>query len=216
MEIHADDHTERDGNHTENRGNSHGCVAAVHHETKNNSNYDKQQGYHSDRCVCRGGCLINCTRFVHHCAEGSRHDGCKCGNHKDQCQISKNGKQHLRSLAHVGGNDLTDGLSFVTDGCEKRAKVMNAAEEDTTDQNPEHNRNPAEHSRANRSGDRACTRDRREVVTHQHGRLSGNIVHTVFHLMSRGRLLAFAHTPLFAKPSAVEYVADDKNCNTDD
>ena len=34
--------------------------------------------------------------------------------------------------------------------------------------------------------------------------------------MGRGRFLAVAYTPLFAKPSAVTYVADDKNHNTDD
>ena len=104
----------------------------------------------------------------------------------------------------------------MTDRREERAKVMDAAEENTTDQNPENNRNPSEHSRADRAGNRACSCNGGEMVAHQYRRLCRHIVHTVFHLMRGRLLLAVAHTPLPAKPSAVEYVTEDKNCNTDD
>ena len=104
----------------------------------------------------------------------------------------------------------------MTDLCEKCTKVMNAAEENTTNQNPDNDRNPAEHGRADWAGDRACSCDRLEMVAHQHRRFRRYIVNTVFHLVRRRLVLAVANTPLFAKPSAVEYVTEDENCNTDD
>ena len=217
MEIHTDRHTSSDRNHTQDRGNRHRSIPAIYHKTKHDSDQDKQQGYHCNGSIRRRRCHIDRTScLIHGSTEGGSHDRCECRNYQDQGQICEDRKQKLRSLAHIGGDDLTDRLSFVTDGGKERAKVMDAAEEDTTHQDPEDNRNPAKHSRADRSGDGAGSCDGGKVMAHQHRRLSRHIVHTVFHLMCRRRFIALTHTPLFAKPSAVEYVTNDENCNTDD
>mgnify|MGYP001107873825 CR=1 FL=1 len=66
----------------------------------------------------------------------------------------------LRTFAHVCGDDLSDRLSFVADRSEQCTKIVNAAEEDSSDQDPQSYRQPAEHSCADRSGNRACACDR--------------------------------------------------------
>ena len=65
-------------------------------------------------------------------------------------------------LEEIGmdANDLSDRLSFVTNRSEQCTKIVNAAEEDSSDQDPQSYRQPAEHSCADRSGNRACACDR--------------------------------------------------------
>ena len=103
----------------------------------------------------------------------------------------------------------------MADRGEERAKIVHAAEEDASDHYPEEDGDPAEDCRLNRAVDRARTGDRGEVVSHQNGCFSGDVVHSVFEFMSGGLALGI-NAPLFRKPSAVEDVSRQKQENGND
>ena len=103
----------------------------------------------------------------------------------------------------------------MTDGGEQSTKVMHCAEEDTTDDNPQENGNPAENCGLDRSVDGACASDGREMVAHQNGGVSRNKVLTVVAGVGRGFLVG-VDAPLLCEPRAVENVAQSKQSDCDD
>ena len=64
---------------------------------------------------------------------------------------------------------------------------MDAAKENTADQDPEQDRDPAEDSGLYGAVDRACARDRRKVMAQQDRRLGGNVVHSVLQFVGGSR-----------------------------
>ena len=53
-----------------------------------------------------------------------------------------------------------DGLALMANGGEQGAEIVDAAEEDAADQDPQHNGDPAEHSGLDGAVDGACAGDR--------------------------------------------------------
>ena len=96
-----------------------------------------------------------------------------------------------------------------------KRQVMDSAEEDTSDQNPQHHRNPAKDSGLDGAVDGAGAGDGGKVVSHQDRGLGRDVVHAVLQLMSWGDL-GVVNTPLFGKPAAVEDVAYDQNSDAND
>ena len=92
---------------------------------------------------------------------------------------------------------------------------MHAAEEDAADDDPEDAGQPTENGSLDGAGDGAGAGDRGEVVSHQDRGFGRNIVHAVFHGVSRRRI-TFADTPLLAEVTAVENVAAEKQCDRND
>lgn len=102
----------------------------------------------------------------------------------------------------------------MADRSEERAEIMDAAEENAADENPERDRQSSEHGSPDRSRNRACTCNRGEMVPHEHRSFSGDIVNPVFHCMSRCRDISLTHAPLFHQPAAVENIAAEENSET--
>ena len=95
---------------------------------------------------------------------------------------------------------------------------MDAAEEDTADDDPRQAGQPAEAQlqSGDGAGDGAGAGDGGEMVAHQNGGRSGDIVNTIFHGMSRGGLVVLADAPLLAQPTAIENIAAGKQSNAND
>ena len=73
--------------------------------------------------------------------EGVGHDGGEGRHHQDQGQIGEDDEQLLGALAPMLAA-MTSPMDspLVADGGEQSAEVMDAAEEDTADQDPQHHR----------------------------------------------------------------------------
>ena len=160
-------------------------------------------------------------------AKGGSHDGRKGRYNQDQCQVRENNEKTFCPTGHIGGNNFADGLAFMPYGREQGAEVMDAAEEDTADQNPQGHGQPAEHSRADRACNRTCAGNGRKMMPHQYGCFSGNIVDAVFQRMGRCRDVpfpyaplfdqpAFPYAPLFDQPAAIHDVAAEQHSNGDE
>ena len=216
VEVHADGDDGHNGDDAHNAGNAHGGVPAVHQEAEDNGDGDEQQRHHGHPGVGLRGGKIHRTALLKGGAEGAGHDGGEGRHHQDQRQVGEDQKQHLGPLAHVGGDDLADGLAVVADGGKQGAEVMDAAEEDAADENPQRAGQPAEPGGADGAGDGAGARDGREVVAHQDGGLGGDIVNAVLQGMGGGGLVIFADAPLLAQPAAIEDIAADQHSNADD
>ena len=104
----------------------------------------------------------------------------------------------------------------MADGGEQGAEVMDAAEEDAADQDPQRAGQPAEAGGADGAGDGARAGDGREVVAHQDGGLGGDVVDAVLQGVGRGGLVELADAPLLAQPAAIEDIADDQHSDADD
>ena len=103
----------------------------------------------------------------------------------------------------------------MTNGREQSAEVMNAAEEDAADDDPEQNRKPAESCRLDRAVDRACAGDGGEVVTHQDRSFRRNVVNAILKFVC-GRLARRIDSPLLGEPAAVADVTDDEQRDRND
>ena len=104
----------------------------------------------------------------------------------------------------------------MADGGEQGAEVMDAAEEDAADENPQRAGKPAEARRADGAGDGARAGDGREVVAHQDGGLGGDVVDAVLQGVGRGGLVKLADAPLLAQPAAIEHIAGEQHSDADD
>ena len=106
----------------------------------------------------------------------------------------------------------------MTDRGEQSAEVMDATEEDTTDQNPQGASQPAETSASGVDGasDGACASDGGEVVTHQNGCGCGDIVDVITQGVCRSGFLGLANAPLLAQPTAIEDIADHQDSDANE
>ena len=212
MEVQAQKDNDDNSDDTDDRGCKERRISAVDTEAEEDGQDDEQERNHCRRGIGSACCHIQCAGFRVGCLEGSCNHGGERSDHKKEGQVCEDQEHLLHSAAHRVGDDLADGLSPVADRCEQSTKVMDAAEEDTADQDPEHNRNPAEDGCLYWSGDGACTGDGGEVVAHQDSRLGGDIVDTVVLLLCRS-LARGIHAPDSGKPTAVEDVATGQNDN---
>ena len=214
MPVHADGHAQADGDDTGDGGNAHGGIPAVNHEAEGNGDDDEKQGNHGHRSGGSGGGQIHLTVHILG-GEGAGHDGSEGSYHQNQGQVGEDDEQTLCPQAHVGGDDLADGLALMADGGEQGAEVMDAAEEDAAHQNPQHTGQPAEHGGGDGAGNGAGTGDGGEVVSHQHRGLGGNVVDAILHGVRGGGLVGFTDAPLLAQVAAVEDVAAQENGDSD-
>ena len=106
----------------------------------------------------------------------------------------------------------------MADGGDQGAEVVDAAEEDAADDDPQSAGQPAEAEgrSVDGAGDGAGTGDGREVVAHQDGGLCGDVVDAVLHGVRGGLLIVLAHAPLLAQPASVEHIAQQQNGDADD
>ena len=88
--------------------------------------------------------------------------------------------------------------------------TMSIVGEDTADENPKHNGNPAENCGLDRSVDGACTCDGRKVMSKKDGCLCGDVVHAVLELVS-GSYAGSVNAPLFAEPLTIGDIAYDED-----
>ena len=167
MPVQADRNDCGNRHHTGNRGHQERCISSVDHEAKCNCNDDEQNGDHRRRRIGRTRRLVQDTVRVG-CAEGSGNHRRECRDDQKQGQIGEHQKQLLHLSAHGIADDFADRLSLMAQRSEQSAKVMYASEENASDQDPEHHRHPSEDGCLDRSGNRACPRDRREMMSHQH------------------------------------------------
>ena len=159
MEIHTNCHNNNDCKYTYYRCNAHRHIPAIYAETKYDSNENEQNGNHCYSSRSSRFSHIKSSTLIINSTKSRCYDRSKGCYYQDQRQIREDDKQLFCTFAHISGNDLSDGLSFIADRCEQCTKVMHAAEEDTSDKDPQSYRKPSEHSCSDRSGNRACTCD---------------------------------------------------------
>ena len=217
MEVHADGDDADDGDNADDGSHTHGNVPAVHGKAEDNGDDDEQQGDHGDPGVGGGGGHIQ-HALIEGGTEGAGNDGGEGSHHQNQGQVGEDQEQALGALAHVGGDDFADGLAAVTDGGEQSTEIMDAAEEDTADDNPQCAGTPAEAggSGADGAGNGAGTGDGGEVVAHQYRSLGGHIINAILHGVGGGGLVVFTDAPLLAQVASVEDVACQQRGAADD
>ena len=214
MPVHTDDHAQADGSHTGNGGNAHGRVAAVNHKAEGDGDYDEQQGNHCHGSGGSGSGHIQLTIHILGC-EGTGNDGRESGNDQDQGQVREDDEQALCPQGHIGGDDFADGLAAVTDGGKQGTEVMDAAEEDAADQDPQNAGQPAEHSSGDGAGNGTGAGDGGEMMAHQNRGLCGDVVNAVLHGVCGGGIGVFTYAPLLAQVAAIEDIAAEQNGNAD-
>ena len=205
--MQANGNAGNDGQNAHNGRDRQAGISAINTEAENDRDHDKQDGDHRrGRVGCAGRHVDRTVRCVGR-HKGISHNGSKGRDHQQQRQVREDDEQLLCLAAHGVGDHLADGLALMPNGRKQRAKVMHSAKENTADQHPQQHRHPAEYRRLDRSVDRACTGDGREVMSHQNRRLCRHIVHTIILFIGR-RLARGVDAPLLGQPAAVSQIRD--------
>ena len=215
MPVEADVHCNGDQGNADNGGNTERCVSSVDEEAEQDSQNDEEDGDHRGAGVCGARRVVDSSAFKVGSLEGVCNDRAECGDDEQKGQVSEDDKQALCLQTDTVLNNRADGLALVANRREQGAEVVHTAEEDTADEHPQCNGNPAENCGLDRSVYRACAGDGGEVVSHKDRRFCGDIVHAVFHSVSGGGL-AGVYSPFFGQPSAVEDVTNDEDGDADD
>ncbi len=184
-------------------------ILAVHEETEDGGNDDEQNRGHGRGTVggVGGGGRINRRK-------GSGNDRREGGDNQNQNGQREDDEEALGLDAHGVLHDLADGTAVVTDGGEQGAEVVHGTEEDTTEDAPQENGDPAENGSLDRSVNGACASDGGEMVTHQDSRVGGDKVLAVIAGVGRGLAIG-VYSPLLCQPAAVENVAESKHHDRD-
>ena len=149
----ADTYACRKENNTEYGSYDHRSILSVYKKTEYDGKRNKQQG------SCCNGAVAGRSAVA--CADkGVCHDIRKRCDNKEQYQPCKYGKQYSCSSADILLNYFAKGHAFMTNGYKNGTEILNCAEENTTDHNPEETGYPAEKCCLNRSVNRAGTGDR--------------------------------------------------------
>ena len=215
MPVQADDHAGRDADDADDSGDAQRRVAAIDKEAEDDGHQDEHDGDDGGGGIGGGSSQIHSAVSGVGSLEGVGHDGGEGRHHQDQGQIGEDDEQLLSLGADSVADDLADGLTLMADGGEQRTEVMDAAEEDTADQDPQHHRDPAKHSGLDGAVDGAGAGDGGKVMAHQYGSLGRAVILTVLHGMSRRRT-GVVHAPLLGQPTAVENIAYDQDGTAND
>ena len=212
--LEADVHAHGNADDADDGGNTQRRIPAIDKEAEDDGHQDEHDGDDGGGGVGGGSGLIQHAVHIGG-LEGVGHDGGKGSHHQDQGQVCEDDEQLLGPGADGVADDLADGFALMANGGEQGAEIMDAAEEDAADQDPQHNGNPAEHSGLDGAVDGACAGDRGKVMAHQNGSLGGTVVLTVLQLMGRGDA-GVIHAPLLGQPAAVENISYDQHGNAND
>ena len=224
-EVQTCDNDGNDADDTDDGSGAYLAVLAVDEVAEDKGDNDKEQRGSCGRSVAADvsttdGEQRNCGLTILRNGDEGTGDNCGEGsdneNKNEQCE---DGEQPLCLDAHAVLDDLADGAAVVTDRGEQSTEVMHCAEEDTADDNPQENGNPAEDSGLNRSVNGAGAGDGREMMSHQDGGVGRNEVLSVVTGVCRGFTIGI-HAPFLCKEATVEDVAtcqqgecDDENKN---
>ena len=137
--------------------------------------------------------------------EGAGDHVCEGSNDDAAEQPAEQQEQLAAGLADVLLDQQAHGFTVVLDGSVQSAEVSDSAEKDAADQYPEQNRQPAEGSSLNSTGDRAGTCDRRELVCKHSPAVGGNVVFAILQPHS-GSFGVGVDTPGLGEPATVSCV----------
>ena len=211
-DVQADEGDDDDADDADDgRGTDLGAPAVD--EVAEDDGYDDEQQARGRRGGVAGGVVhahgdevVGVAVGINGGLERTGNDGGEARDDEDEHQQREDDEELVGLGADVVLYDLADGAAAVTDGREQSAEVVHGAEEDTADDDPEENGQPAEHSRLDGAVDGAGAGDGREVVAHQDGGVGRDKV-LVVEFGVRGSRTVGVHAPLLGKPGAVEYVA---------
>ena len=137
-------------------------------------------------------------RLADHVGEGSDDD--------DAEQPAEQQEQATAGLADVLLDELSERLAVVLHRGVQGTKVVDGAKEDATDEDPEHDGQPAKGHGDDRTRDRAGTADRAELVRERGEGGDRREALTVLHALGRREGL-FVNAPLVGQPATVAQIA---------
>ena len=151
--------------------------------------------------------------------EGTRHDIGEGDDDIDQGDPDENQKEQIGAARHVHANHLGNAPGPVTHGGHEGRDVVDAADKDAADENPDERGQPAKHdARENRSHDGARRRDGGEMLAHEELWLDGLVVHIVAHGDGRhfGRVVEAEQPRQQIAVDAIGHGEDDGGENNDE
>ena len=147
--------------------------------------------------------------------EGAGHDVHEGGHHQDGEEPAEEQEELLTRLADVGLNDIADGAPLVLHRGVHGGEVLDGAEEDAAQQDPQQHRHPAEDRGLDGAVDGGGAGDGGELVAEDHVGVRRNIVHAVLQLVGR-RLGLGVDAPGPGQIAAVDEIGRQQYDNGDD
>ncbi|MPM20344.1 hypothetical protein SDC9_66773 [bioreactor metagenome] len=134
-------------------------------------------------------------------------EGC---NHQNGEEPDEEQKETFSQFPDIQLDDVTDGASLIANRGEDGAEILNRTDENTSNEDPKQDGNPAEDGGLDRAVDWSCSSNRSELVAEYH--LSGGwyIVYSIFHFQGRGFALGI-NTPLFGQIASIDQVRSYKH-----
>jgi hypothetical protein len=186
--------------HSNERGRAKRKSEAIQGLTEQAGQQQEEQG--------GGRCRRCADKSAGHHVREHRDDQNEGGQAEDE-------EQRLAADTDMVLDDLAYRLTLVAQTGHQARHVMGAAHEDRAEHCPQEHRDPSKDSSRHRADDRACPRDRREMVAEQHRRLGRDIVDSIGHGVRRSSSIGIDSQP-FAQECTVEDVGNQQRREGDD
>ena len=141
--------------------------------------------------------------------EDSSNDQAEDGEDDGQGHEKDGEEEEAGSGAEDASGDVADSLAAMTHGDDQCAEIMDCADEDGAEQDPEESRKPAPDHGEGGSDNRAGAGDGGEVVAEDNALLSGNVVLSILQLDGRDLRVGVQLEDLPGEPASVGVVGDD-------
>ena len=207
-ELHTYGEHENHEHHAGDELGSAGEVELLLGPTKDDGNEGEQDGDGAGAASSVGLSLVDSAGGGIEDGSGKRtadHVG-ESGDDDDAEQPAEQQEQTTAGLADVLLDELSERLAVVLHRSVQGAEVVDGAEEDTADEDPEHDGQPAEGHGDNRTRNRASTADRAELVRECGEGGNRREALAVLHALGRREGL-FVNAPLVGQPSAIAQIA---------
>ena len=211
-QVRADDEGKHDENDADDALFPAGEVELLLDEAEDDSEDHEHDGDHTGSAV--GLSSLRQSTVGAEGVEGTGDHVSKRCNDDAAEQPAEQQEQLAAGLADVLLDQHAHALAVVLDGSVQSAEVGDSAEEDAAQQHPQQDRQPAESSSLDSTGDRACTGNGAELVC-KHGPAVGGDIVTAILVDDCGGLGSGVDAPLVGQPAAIQRISAEQTHGCD-
>ncbi len=141
--------------------------------------------------------------------KNNRDDQSEDGNDDPEGEHDDGEEENADAFVDNVSAEIADGAPLISEAHDEGGEIVDGADEDASDENPDESGQPSPDNRDGWSDNGACASDAGEVVAENHGRLAGNEILSVLSHNGGGFTVRIKSEYLAREPTPIGVVGDD-------